>query len=139
MEIGGAIGMELFVSIHMNCFVLYPLAKVFFKNSSIKGLVLLNIIRAAILLYCDFFVSTLIATIDFMAVFVGAFVIVPLVLLLDSKSEIRSTKERYNVNQYKNEYEENKTYSTNSIDYEEGEISSYYDDIEEDDDPIKNL
>ena len=81
-EIAGVIGMELFVSIHMNAFVLYPLSTVIFKKNPFKGIIFLNVIRAAILLYCDFFVSTAVAIVDFFSVFIGAFIVIGLFILI---------------------------------------------------------
>lgn len=73
-----AIGMEAFVSIHMSAFVLSPLSKIISKDDSKKTFWILFGIRAAILLFCDLFVTTGIAFVDFMAVFVGAFIVIPI-------------------------------------------------------------
>ena len=77
-SIGLALGIEAFVSMHMSVFVLIPLAKMFSKEDSKKTFWILFTIRAGILLFCDFFVTPSIAIIDFLAVFVGAFLIVPI-------------------------------------------------------------
>ena len=83
MPVWGAIGMELFVSLHMTAFVIVPLSYILSKKNP-KGLaVFLSIIRAAILLYFDFFVSTVIAMVDFFAVFIGAFIVVPIAFVLE--------------------------------------------------------
>ncbi len=74
-----AIGVEAFVSIHMSLFVLWPLAQIFNKDGDVKKLFIkFFAIRAAILLFFDFFVTTSIFIIDFLAVFVGAFILMPI-------------------------------------------------------------
>lgn len=73
-----AIGMEAFVSIHMSLFVLKPLSEIFAKEDSKKLFWKLFAYRVAILLFCDIFITTLIAIVDFIAVFVGAFIVVPI-------------------------------------------------------------
>ena len=82
-----AIFMELFVTIHMTAFVLYPMAKMLAKEGNEKRLaIIFFIIRAAILLYFDFFVTTFIAIADFIGVFVGGFIIVPITGAITKKS-----------------------------------------------------
>lgn len=76
--IGIALFMEAFVSIHMSIFVLKPLSEMFSKTNYKKTFWTLFIIRAVILIFCDLFVSSFIAIFDFLAVFVGAFIIVPI-------------------------------------------------------------
>lgn len=76
--IGMAIGMEAFVSIHMSLFVLKPLSDMFSKENSKKTFWTLFSIRAGVLLFCDFFVTPYIAIVDFVSVFAGAFLIVPI-------------------------------------------------------------
>ena len=84
--IGFALGMEAFVSIHMSVFVLWPISNMLAPNSNKQLFVILFCIRVAILLYCDFFISTGIAMIDFFAVFVGAFILVPIMALVTKRS-----------------------------------------------------
>ena len=72
-----AIFMEAFVSIHMSLFVLNPLANIISKENSKKTFWILFSIRAAILLFFDFFVTTSIAIVDFFSVFIGAFILIP--------------------------------------------------------------
>lgn len=76
--IGIALFMEAFVSIHMSAFVFKPLSEMFSKTNYKKTFWTLFIIRAVILIFCDLFVSPFIAIFDFLAVFVGAFIIVPI-------------------------------------------------------------
>lgn len=73
-----AIGMEAFVSIHMSVFVLLPLANIFDPDKSKKLFLKLFIGRIIILLIFDFFITPSIAFVDFIAVFIGAFLIVPI-------------------------------------------------------------
>ena len=85
-SIGEALFMEAFVSIHMSVFVLFPLSKLLAKEGNEKKVfITLFVIRLVILLYFDFFVTTFIAIADFIAVFAGAFVIVPIVALITHK------------------------------------------------------
>lgn len=90
MPLAMALLMEAFISIHMSVFVLLPLAAIFKPDK--KGLVfwILFSIRIAILLFFDFFVTTNIAVLDFFAVFVGAFIIVPI-------SSIKTFKDKANI------------------------------------------
>ncbi len=77
-SIGIALGMEAFVSIHMSLFVLKPLSEMFSEENYKKTFWNLFLIRIGVLLFCDFFVSPYIAIVDFFAVFVGAFIVVPI-------------------------------------------------------------
>jgi hypothetical protein len=67
--------MEAFISIHMSLFVLIPFSKIISSENYKKVFVILFLIRAVILLYFDFCITTNIAIIDFIAVFIGAFTI----------------------------------------------------------------
>lgn len=78
LSIQMAIMMEAFVSIHMSIFVLKPLSYIFGKENNKKMFWDLFFIRVIILLFCDFFVTLNIAIFDFIAFFVGAFIVVPL-------------------------------------------------------------
>ena len=84
--LGGALFMEAFISLHMTAFVLYPMAKMLAKEGNEKKLtVILFIIRAAILLFFDFFVTPYIAIADFIGVFIGGFIIVPITAVITRK------------------------------------------------------
>lgn len=76
--LGMAIFMEAFVSIHMSVFVLFPLAGIINKNKVPQTFAVLFGIRLVILIIGDIIAPGIMAIIDFMAVFFGAFVIVPL-------------------------------------------------------------
>ena len=83
LPLGVALFVEAFVSIHMSVFVLLPLSKIFAKKDANKLFWTLFVIRVIILL---FFVTPNIAMIDFVGVFVGAFLIVPLSAFLNRKN-----------------------------------------------------
>lgn len=70
-----AIGMEMFVSIHMSVFVLWPLAKLKDPVNSKNLFLKYFLIRAGILLFCDIFISPTIALLDFFMVFIGACIV----------------------------------------------------------------
>ena len=74
----GAIQMEAFISIFMSIFVLKPLADIFSKENSRKTFWTLFVIRAVILIFCDFFVTPFVAIVDFFLFFICAFTVVPI-------------------------------------------------------------
>ena len=78
LPLGVALFMEAFVSIHMSVFVLKPLSEIFGKENSKQLFWTLFIIRALILISCDILFTTMIALVDFFAVFIGAMIIVPI-------------------------------------------------------------
>lgn len=80
MGMGMILFMEAFVTIHMSVFVLLPLSKLISKDNSRKIFWTLFGVRIAILLFFDFFITTGIAIVDFMAVFVGAFIVTPIAM-----------------------------------------------------------
>ena len=88
MGLAMALFMEAFVSIHMSVFVFLPLSKMISRENSKKIFWILFWIRIAILLCFDFFITTGIAVVDFLAVFVGAFIVTPISI----KKGIRITK-----------------------------------------------
>ena len=87
LPIGWAIFMELFVTIHMSAFVLYPLATIINDNpQNIKKTFLkMFITRGIFLLFADIFLSTSIAIFDFISVFIGAFIVVPIFGIVTAK------------------------------------------------------
>ncbi|MGN0424281.1 MAG: leucine-rich repeat domain-containing protein [Acetatifactor sp.] len=88
-----ALGVEAFVSIHMSLFVLMPLSKILSKDNSKKMFWKLFGIRAGILLFFDFFITTNIAMVDFIAVFIGGFLIVPLSGWLSNRGTLSTAKQ----------------------------------------------
>lgn len=92
-----ALFIEAFVSIHMSVFVLLPLSKMISKENSKKTFWIMFGIRAFILLFFDFFITTGIAIVDFMLVFVGAFIVVPLTMGKNSAENRKAAKENAEV------------------------------------------
>lgn len=80
-----ALFMEAFVSLHMSFAVLKPLSEAISLEHSIRTFWILFLIRVVVLLYCDFFVSTNVAVVDFIAVFVGAILVVPIATAISRK------------------------------------------------------
>ena len=71
--------MEAFISILISVFVLNPIAKSLAPENHKKVFCVLFIIRAIIVLYSYFYVTSDVAQYDFMALFIGIFLIVPIV------------------------------------------------------------
>ena len=76
-NIGSAILMELFVTIHMSVFVLFPLANIINVRKPTETFAKLFILRVIILTICNCIFGFMTAIIDFIAVFIGAFIVVP--------------------------------------------------------------
>lgn len=91
MPIPIALFVEAFVSVHMSLFVLKPLAELF-ANEEKRGQLFwtMFIIRAVFLIIMNFF-TTFIAVIDFLGVFIGAMVIVPIATLIKKPQIIKET------------------------------------------------
>lgn len=77
MNIGAAIFCELFVSIHMSVFVLMPLSRIFGKEKHTKLFLILFAIRVMILIIGDIYSPGITMMVDFISVFLGAFIVVP--------------------------------------------------------------
>ena len=77
-----AISIEAFVSIPMSFFVFLPMSIILSKDNWKKVFLILFAIRAAILLFFDFFVTTDIVTFDFFMIFIGAFIVVPITVII---------------------------------------------------------
>ena len=80
--------MEAFISIHMSLFVLMPLSKIISKENSKRTFWILFVIRIAILLFFDLFITKGIAIIDFILVFIGAFIIIPIASIKDKEGVV---------------------------------------------------
>ena len=106
--------MEAFVSIHMSVFVLIPLSKIISKENSKKTFLILFGIRVAILLFFDLFITTGIAIVDFIAVFIGAFIIIPIALVKGEKGALNTTSINNNTLS-NNEKQENNEINTETI------------------------
>ena len=81
IDLGAAIFVELFCSIHMTVFVLWPLAKIITKDESkekVRSMTIkLFIIRAIILVIIDV-INPNLFFLDFFAIFIGAFILIPI-------------------------------------------------------------
>ena len=86
--IGVALFIEAFVTIHMTIFVIWPLSKLLPFNDSRKTFWTLFIFRIVFLLFCDFFVTPGVYTLDFLFVFIGAFIVVPIAAVAKRKDKI---------------------------------------------------
>lgn len=85
-DLTSAIFIEAFLSIHMSECVLYPIATMISAPENRKRTFwILFAIRAAILLYFDFFVTPMIAIFDFFAVFIGILIVVPFLSAITKK------------------------------------------------------
>lgn len=93
MELASALFMELFITIHMSVFVLWPMSRIIYPDNSKAIFITLSILRALTLIIFDFFISTSIAAFDFFMVFLGAFIIVPISSVITTK--IRKKKGTY--------------------------------------------
>lgn len=69
---------ELFWTAHISMFVFKPLALIISKKKSRTAFWILHSIRAVILLICDFFIPLKIVAFDFLFIFVGSFVVLPI-------------------------------------------------------------
>lgn len=70
-----ALAMEAFISIPMSELVLFPLSRKISKDNSKKIFGILFGIRWVFLLFCDFFITPEIAIVDFIFLFIGAFIV----------------------------------------------------------------
>lgn len=80
IPLGIAIFVELFISIHMSVFVLYPLARIINddpKNAK-KSFIKMFAARAIFLVLTDIFISPAVAIFDFFSLFIGIFILVPI-------------------------------------------------------------
>ena len=80
-----ALFIEAFVTIHMTFFVIWPLSRLLPLNDTHKTFWTLFIFRVIFLLFCDFFVTPNIFIIDFISIFIGAFLVVPIMTAFKGK------------------------------------------------------
>lgn len=90
---GTAIFMELFCSIHMSVFVLFPLVAMINKKKKTITFCILFAIRFVILLIGDCINPMAMAMIDCFSIFIGAFLVITICLGL--KSELKSDKTKF--------------------------------------------
>lgn len=84
-----AIVAEAFLSIFSSVLFLYPLARLYpFKGDASKTFKTLFIIRVCILLFFDIFITPSILFFDFISIFVGGFIIIPISAFTERKKEI---------------------------------------------------
>ena len=86
--IGVALFIEAFVTIHMTVFVILPLSRLLPLENSSKAFWMLFISRVVFLLFCDFFVTPNVFILDFLSVFIGAFIVVPIAAVAKRKDKI---------------------------------------------------
>ena len=89
-----ALGMEAFVTLHWVFFVLNPLSKSISKEDSQTVFWKLFWTRIIILLIFDFFITAEIAIYDFLGLFIGAFIVVPVFSNIANKKS--STSNTFN-------------------------------------------
>lgn len=92
---------EAFCTIHMCAFVLFPVSKLLAKENEDKKLFwILFSIRVAIIVIGDFITPWTIFMIDFFSIFIGAFILVPILTLIKKKGSftgINSSKATSNL------------------------------------------
>ena len=98
----------------MSLLVLMPLSKIISKEDSKKTFWILFGIRVAILLFFDLFITTGIAILDFIAVFIGAFILIPIASIKGGKGVLNATSINNNTLD-KNEEQENNETNTETI------------------------
>lgn len=84
------IAMELFCSIHMSAFVFIPLSKLLATGENQKSLFWKMFIARGVLLFILNYIYPNIAFIDFLAIFIGAFIVVPLTSFIKKGKNIAS-------------------------------------------------
>jgi len=83
----------------MSIFVLLPLSEIISKENSKKTFWVLFVIRAAILLFFDFFITTGIVIVDILALFVGTFIIIPIASAKSGKNIINTDEINNDISQ----------------------------------------
>ena len=90
-KIWSALFTEAFVTIHMTIFVIFPLSRLLPLEDSSKAFWLLFISRVVFLLFCDFFVTPDVYILDFLSVFIGAFLVVPIATVFKLKGKSKNS------------------------------------------------
>ena len=88
MSIVVAMGAHLFMTIHMSIFVLWPLSNLIASDNK-KIFWKLFIWRLFILFFMDLFIPEMMVVLDFISVFIGAFIVVPIVAIINKKNPYR--------------------------------------------------
>lgn len=100
ISLESALIMEAFISIHVSVFVLKPLSEIISKENSKKTFWKLFFVRIGILLIFDLFITPSIALIDFFAVFIGAFIVVPLSISKNKNNHVNNNLNNNNTVNY---------------------------------------
>ncbi len=87
MPIAFAILMEAFVSIHMSLFVYFPLSHFLAPENTTAAFLKIFFTRVILLVILDF-ICPGIAIVDFIAVFIGAFIVIPITAATSSKNTV---------------------------------------------------
>ena len=90
-KIWSALFTEAFVTIHMTIFVIFPLSRLLPLEDSSKAFWMLFISRVVFLLFCDFFVTPDVYILDFLSVFIGAFLVVPIATVFKLKGKSKNS------------------------------------------------
>lgn len=91
ISMGMAIFMELFCSIHMSAFVLFPLAEFINPEKKTSIFCKMFVIRMIILIIGNF-INPIICIFDFLAIFFGAFILLPVLIGLRKEKETNNEK-----------------------------------------------
>ncbi|MDD5888836.1 MAG: zinc ribbon domain-containing protein [bacterium] len=83
---------EILITMFSSIVVLWPLSEIISKENSKKTFWILFMIRFLVLLFFDLFITTNIVLIDIFSLFVGIFFLLPLSLIVKSKSGVNSNK-----------------------------------------------
>jgi O-antigen/teichoic acid export membrane protein len=76
-NIGSAVFIELIATIIISVFVLSPLSTIINKNKKNQIFARLFVLRVIILIICNYVFGPVTAIVDFLAIFLGAFILVP--------------------------------------------------------------
>lgn len=85
ISIDGAIGIEISFSTLMSFFVFMPISYLFTIDDSKKLFWKLFVARIVILIFCYFFITTVVALVDLILLIIGTFVLVPILMLITKK------------------------------------------------------
>ncbi|MBE5822203.1 MAG: hypothetical protein E7311_06450 [Clostridiales bacterium] len=122
MNIDIALFMELFCSIHMSVFFLMPLAKI--KNpENFKDTFLKYFFIRAIVLFIGNFINPFICILDFFTIFIGAFIIIPLISnssnynIFENKNDTLDSNKYIHISNKKYSYKTNKKFYKKDHEY----------------------
>lgn len=90
VPIAAAILTEAIISIHMSIFVLIPISDILTNDGSKKLFWKLFIARAVILIIFDLFITTRIVVVDGVLLFIGAFILVPILMLITKRKSYQT-------------------------------------------------